>query len=249
MERLGDAGPPCDLVSLVSTAFSAFGSEGLNIPVARSLVMFTVCIMAYLWRSDIVEEGGEPVVRLPTSTQLLAFRVILSTFVGLGVVFALAAGWTLRRYGSSMDRDWERRINEWFRGAPRTRPGATQMNPLSLPHRRRQISRWNGRAPHLPPQPDDGSLDSDEKARHLSVREGNYRGDGYTFFGDTRRTASQRGSEAIPSVDDKGPYEDGLRRVTLGDSDGDPPVRSPTPVRHSIDGKKLKKQRRPDNSV
>ena len=199
--------------------------------------------MAYLWRSKIVEEGGEPIVRLPTRQQLLALRVILSGFVGLGVVFALAAGGTLRRYGSSMDRDWERRINEWFCGASASRPAYYEP------------SRRHGGAPRPPPPTDDTSMDSGEKSRSLAVRQGHYVGDGYTFFGgserteqDGSRTASQQGYEAVSSADE-GASGKGLRRGTGADSGG---VLTAIPTRHPAaqgDSRRLRKQHRQHDST
>ena len=210
--------------------------------------------MAYLWRSKIVEEGGEPIVRLPTRQQLLALRVILSAFVGLGVVFALAAGGTLRRYGSSMDRDWERRINEWFWGTPVSRPGYYQPDPFRPDEQ--HAPRRHGRTAHPPgPQPDEASLDPDEKPRNLAVRQGHYDGDGYTFFGgsertgkDDSRTASQHGYEAASSVDDGGSV-DVSHHARSGDSGGDLAV---VPISRPVvpgDFRRLRKQHRPHDSA
>ncbi|PPR01360.1 hypothetical protein CVT24_006314 [Panaeolus cyanescens] len=85
---------------------------------AWSLMMYLVCIMSFIWRT-----GNGVEVPALSSTAIFAFKIFISSTLGLGMLYGILIIHTFRRYGQSMDRRWKRRIDEWIREMNETGAG------------------------------------------------------------------------------------------------------------------------------
>ncbi|KIM38484.1 hypothetical protein M413DRAFT_242292 [Hebeloma cylindrosporum] len=77
---------------------------------AWSMIMYIVCIMSFVWRTGTTAD----VDRGPmTPEDALAFRIIVTVVLSLGLIYFVLIASTLRRYGEMMDHAWHRRIVGW----------------------------------------------------------------------------------------------------------------------------------------
>ncbi|KAF8147983.1 hypothetical protein B0H34DRAFT_679922 [Crassisporium funariophilum] len=92
---------------------------------AWSLVLYIVCIMAFVWRTGTVDDGpGGPMTR---RTALIP-RIVISVVLLLGVVYFILIASTLRRYGDAMDQAWRSRIIDWMQSARNRISGVPAVN-------------------------------------------------------------------------------------------------------------------------
>ncbi|KAF8882521.1 hypothetical protein CPB84DRAFT_1686669, partial [Gymnopilus junonius] len=76
-----------------------------------SIFLYTACIMSFIWRTSPQDDGSNSIILSPM--ELLITRALLSSLLGIGIVYGLLILDTFSRYGVAMDRTWQRRIDEW----------------------------------------------------------------------------------------------------------------------------------------
>lgn len=99
--------------------------------------------MSFIWRTSAQSTQSPPVL---SNTRLLIIRIIISSVLGLGLLYGALVLRTFNRYGKTMDRAWKRRINEWMQEKmllhdPATSYRAQSYDPYPAP---------SGQYPHLP---------------------------------------------------------------------------------------------------
>ncbi|KAJ3508099.1 hypothetical protein NLJ89_g5943 [Agrocybe chaxingu] len=78
---------------------------------AWSMIMYIVCIMSFVWRTGTIDDAERAP---PTYREVLAPRIVITVILFFGVTYFVLITTTLRRYGESMDRAWQRRIMQWL---------------------------------------------------------------------------------------------------------------------------------------
>ena len=73
--------------------------------------MYIVCIMSFVWRTGTTDDANRGPM---TPEDALAFRIIVTAVLSLGLIYFTLIASTLRRYGEMMDRAWHRRIVGWI---------------------------------------------------------------------------------------------------------------------------------------
>ncbi|KAF9560843.1 hypothetical protein CPC08DRAFT_589249, partial [Agrocybe pediades] len=79
---------------------------------AWSMILFITTIMSFVWRTSPISGDIDTSSLTETSAQILVPRIIISSLLGLGVVYFICIATTLRRYGTVMDRAWQTKIWE-----------------------------------------------------------------------------------------------------------------------------------------
>ncbi|PPR00865.1 hypothetical protein CVT24_000317 [Panaeolus cyanescens] len=78
---------------------------------AWSMMSYIACIMCFVWRTGTLSDGN----RAPFSDEdAFIPRIAVSVVLTFGLIYFLLIISTLRRYGSLMDRAWQRRIQDWL---------------------------------------------------------------------------------------------------------------------------------------
>ncbi|TFK25147.1 hypothetical protein FA15DRAFT_655388 [Coprinopsis marcescibilis] len=112
-----------------------------------SLILYITCIMSFLWRTDTHSNEHGP---MPFHW-LLAIRVIISTILGLGVVYGILVLRTFRRYGTAMDNAWKGRINGWIADQDNEYDVHRMYDPHPYASTNRTGTPQVQRAPYIPP--------------------------------------------------------------------------------------------------
>jgi hypothetical protein len=73
--------------------------------------MYIVCIMSFVWRTGTTDDANRGPM---TPEDALAFRIIVTAVLSLGLIYFTLIASTLRRYGEMMDQAWQRRIVGWL---------------------------------------------------------------------------------------------------------------------------------------
>ena len=75
--------------------------------------MYIVCIMSFVWRTGTTDDANRgPMV----PEKALAFRIIISVALSLGLLYFVLIATTLRKYGEMMDQAWHKTIISWVNG-------------------------------------------------------------------------------------------------------------------------------------
>lgn len=98
--------------------------------------------MSFIWRTNARSTQPPPAL---SDTGLLIIRVIISSVLGLGLLYGTLVLRTFSRYGTTMDRAWKRRINGWMQEKMLLRSPFSYHAQLYEPH---PVS--SGQYPHLP---------------------------------------------------------------------------------------------------
>jgi hypothetical protein len=107
-------GSPCnasDMASLVSVPKSSVKCRLIHPPSIRSIILYIVCIMAFVWRAGTTDPPYSPLSRHAA----LGPRIAISGVLGLGLIYFLLVLNTFRRYGDIMDKNWTDRVAGWTR--------------------------------------------------------------------------------------------------------------------------------------
>jgi len=80
------------------------------IGVSRSMTMYIVCIMSFVWRTGTTDDENRGPM---TSKEARTFRILLTVVLSLGLIYFIFIASTLRRYGEMMDQEWDRRAMGW----------------------------------------------------------------------------------------------------------------------------------------
>jgi len=77
------------------------------------MVLYIITVMAFVWRTSPIptDDTTTPSVSI---SQILAAKTIISCVLALGIIYLGLITTTLRRYGTMMDRAWQRRIWKWM---------------------------------------------------------------------------------------------------------------------------------------
>jgi len=157
----------------------------------RSIVLYIACIMSYIWRTS--PQDSDPPTPL-SKEALLVIRVVISSILGLGLVYGALVLNTFRRYGEVMDRAWKGRIDGWIREkmsgsypmGPFFSPGLPFIPPASPPiYPRYPPPHDHSYAPQFNPEGYQQPLRESSKFQH--DLESNY--PAYPDFGPTYTTA------------------------------------------------------------
>ena len=76
-----------------------------------SIILYIMCIMSFIWRTG--SPDATPPNPLPPMG-LLVIRMIITSVLGLGIIYGCLVVLTFRRYGEVMDRAWKQRIDSWL---------------------------------------------------------------------------------------------------------------------------------------
>ncbi|KAF9449383.1 hypothetical protein P691DRAFT_728037 [Macrolepiota fuliginosa MF-IS2] len=79
---------------------------------AWSILAYIACIMSFMWRIRPNEPNAFVPPRVGPATEA-GFRIFICCIFGIGVVYAILIVNTLRRYGSTMDKAWRKRIEDF----------------------------------------------------------------------------------------------------------------------------------------
>jgi hypothetical protein len=82
-----------------------------NVRPDRSIVLFIVAIMSFVWRTDPANDSISTFML--SATGLLIIRIAMSALLGLGLINALLITNTFQLYGEALDKDWRTWIDEW----------------------------------------------------------------------------------------------------------------------------------------
>jgi hypothetical protein len=75
------------------------------------MMLFITSILSFVWRTG---STLDPPSRAPLSPRAaLGVRVTITGVFGLGFIYFIMVVGTLRKYGSTMDRQWMERVSEW----------------------------------------------------------------------------------------------------------------------------------------
>ena len=74
------------------------------------MIFYLVAIMSFVWRTSPLPSSTDNSTLTESSVQILLPRVVISCVLTLGLVYFLCIASTLRRYGTMMDRAWQRKI-------------------------------------------------------------------------------------------------------------------------------------------
>jgi len=74
------------------------------------MIMYIICIMSFVWRTGTTDDANRGPM---TPEDALAFRIIVSVVLSLGLIYFVLIASTLRKYGEMMDQAWHRRIIGW----------------------------------------------------------------------------------------------------------------------------------------
>ena len=85
--------------------------DSLNIFCSRSMIVYIVCIMSFVWRTGTTDDANRGPM---TPEDAIAFRILVSVVLSLGVIYFVLIASTLRKYGKTMDQAWRRRIIAWM---------------------------------------------------------------------------------------------------------------------------------------
>ncbi|KDR70985.1 hypothetical protein GALMADRAFT_254612 [Galerina marginata CBS 339.88] len=96
-----------------------------------SLVLYIACIMSFVWRSS-PQDNGPPL--LMSKGALLTVRIVITTVLGLGIVYAWLILNTFSRYGEAMDKAWKKRIDGWIEEKAQMPPAAYPYTPYFDPY-------------------------------------------------------------------------------------------------------------------
>ncbi|KAJ7585114.1 hypothetical protein C8J56DRAFT_829369 [Mycena floridula] len=75
-----------------------------------SLILFIVCIMAYVWRTQSIDD---PVVRTTSKGVAMGTRIAISSLLLLGIIYLLAMIHTFSHY--SLNATWRERVKAWIK--------------------------------------------------------------------------------------------------------------------------------------
>ncbi|PPQ92315.1 hypothetical protein CVT25_008521 [Psilocybe cyanescens] len=78
-----------------------------------SIILYIACTMSFVWRTSS-QSDAEPIIT--SKTALLTVRIVISSVLGLGLVYGVLIISTFSRYGSVMDKAWKKRIDGWVVG-------------------------------------------------------------------------------------------------------------------------------------
>ncbi|CAA7270549.1 unnamed protein product [Cyclocybe aegerita] len=125
---------------------------------AWSMILYVVCIMSFVWRTGTIDDAERG---LPTYHEVLAPRIVITVVLFFGITYFVLITNTLRRYGESMDRAWQRRIMQWLGdGVPQAHsvhtssaPSDYKYNPLVQPYSRISTPHSFKFVATLPPAP------------------------------------------------------------------------------------------------
>ena len=76
-------------------------------PRGRSIILFLVSIMTFVWRAGTADERTGPTASF---AQALAPRIIISAVLAVGALYFVLVVQTFARYGDLMDRRWRERV-------------------------------------------------------------------------------------------------------------------------------------------
>jgi hypothetical protein len=110
VECLGSPRNASDMASLVCDP-EVFVKYRLTLGIPRSIVLYIVCIMTFVWRSG-TSDGSTPPL---SQHDALGPRIAISTVLGLGAVYLVLILNTFRQYGDAMDKAWSQRVTGWAR--------------------------------------------------------------------------------------------------------------------------------------
>ncbi|KAF4611256.1 hypothetical protein D9613_006592 [Agrocybe pediades] len=97
-----------------------------------SIILYIACIMSFIWRTSPLEDANPP--NLLSSTMLLITRTVISSILGVGLIYGALVLRTFRRYGEVMDRQWKRRIDGWIEEKNRSAFGPLWYPGTASPH-------------------------------------------------------------------------------------------------------------------
>ena len=78
-------------------------------PRRRSIILFLVSIMTFVWRAGTADERTGPTASF---AQALAPRIIISAVLAVGALYFVLVVQTFARYGDLMDRRWRERVQD-----------------------------------------------------------------------------------------------------------------------------------------
>ncbi len=74
-------------------------------------MFYILCIMSFIWRTSAQSTENPPNL---SSSGLLIIRIVLSSVLGMGIVYGGLVLRTFARYGDTMDNTWKTRIDDWM---------------------------------------------------------------------------------------------------------------------------------------
>lgn len=107
MGFIGDASHLADLVCCFPSLSIHQDLTGL----VRSIILYIACTMSFVWRTSS-QSDAEPIVT--SKTALLTVRIVISSVLGLGLIYGGLILTTFSRYGSVMDKAWKKRVDNWI---------------------------------------------------------------------------------------------------------------------------------------
>ncbi|KAJ7581660.1 hypothetical protein C8J56DRAFT_865920 [Mycena floridula] len=105
--------------------------------ISWSLILFLVCIMTYVWRSQSIDD---PLIRTTTAGVALGTRIAISSILLLGIIYLCAMIHTFSHY--SLNATWRERVKAWIKEASQRNPTV----PIPIPG---DLTEWtpNGQPP------------------------------------------------------------------------------------------------------
>ncbi|KAH9479833.1 hypothetical protein JR316_0008428 [Psilocybe cubensis] len=76
-----------------------------------SIILYIACTMSFVWRTSS-QSDSNPIVT--SKTALLTVRIVISSVLGLGIIYGGLILSTFSRYGSAMDKAWKKRVDNWI---------------------------------------------------------------------------------------------------------------------------------------
>lgn len=88
------------------------------------------CVIWTMWQThpDLTNSSITPASH---STEL-GFRIFISVVLGMGVVYFIRILITFQHYGTTMDKTWDKRLDDYIANKPNRNPPRETTNPQPL---------------------------------------------------------------------------------------------------------------------